>query len=116
MKRALPLLFFLTACQAAAPEAQAPAGARIACAVAGADAFSKNCEVVRVAREGETILTLIAPDGGFRRVAVSADGSAITAADGAQPARTGKGPGDEIEISIARDRYRLPAMGSAAGK
>lgn len=89
-------------------QADAAPGARAGCALDGADAFA-DCTVQRTSREGETTLTLIAPDGGFRRLAVAADGAGITAADGAEPARVGTGPAGEIEIAIARDRYRLPA-------
>lgn len=107
----LPLvLLLLAACDrspSAQGQAQAPA-VRAGCALDGADAFA-DCTVQRTSRERETTLTLIAPDGGFRRLAVAADGAGITAADGAEPARVRTGPAGKVEITIARDRYRLPA-------
>lgn len=108
----LPLVLLLLAGCDRAPSAQGEArtqpAVRAGCALDGADAFA-DCTVQRTSRERETTLTLIAPDGGFRRLAVAADGAGITAADGAEPARVGTGPAGEVEITIARDRYRLPA-------
>lgn len=83
-------------------------GVRAGCALNGAEAFG-DCTVQRTSLEAGAILTLIAPDGGFRRLAVAADGAGIMAADGAQAARVGTGPGGEVEVAIAGDRYRLPA-------
>lgn len=103
-------LLLLTACGGPdAPEAPPVAGVSSPCALAGAAEFSNRCRVVRSTVDGRTLLTLNGDDGSFRRVEVGADGAGIVAADGAQPARVGRGPGGEIEIAIARDRYRLPA-------
>lgn len=85
------------------------AGIAAPCALDGAEAFDAACRVVRTVADGRTILTLNAPDGGFRRVEVAADGSGIASADGAVPARTRTVATGEIEIAIAQDRYRLPA-------
>lgn len=108
----LPLVLLLLAACDRAPSAEgqahAPAGVRAGCALDGAAAFA-DCTVQRTSREGETTLTLIAPDGEFRRLAVAADDAGVTAADGAELARVGTGPAGEVEIAIARDRYRLPA-------
>lgn len=84
-------------------------GITVPCALAGATAFDSACRVVRTAVGGRTILTLNAPDGGFRRVEVAPNGSGIAAADGALPARTRTGGAGGMEIAIAQDRYRLPA-------
>lgn len=112
MRILLVALFLTTGCdRAAAPTAEAPRGTRTACALAGAAEFRDVCSVDRTTRDGEAILTLVAPDGGFRRVAVGSDGSAITAADGAEPAEVRTSPSGEVEVAIARDRYRLPATG-----
>lgn len=100
----------LTACGSeAADDPVQPEGTAMPCALAGADAFDGQCRVVRSVADGRTLLTLIAPDGGFRRVEVAADGSGIAAADGALPARTRVDGAGGIEIAIAQDRYRLPA-------
>lgn len=106
------LLLLLSGCQSElAPEAEAPAGTPMACAVAGAADFSEACTVSRSRQGEEVVLTIVAPDGGFRRVSVAADGAAVTAADGAEPALVRNGPEGAIEFSIAQDRYRLPAAG-----
>lgn len=110
--RFVALLLLLAGCHGEpAPEAEAPAGAPMTCAVAGAAEFGKNCTVSRSRRGAEVILTIVAPDGGFRRVAVAADGAAVTAADGAEPAVVRDAADGAIEFSIAADRYRLPAAG-----
>lgn len=111
MRSALVLLL-LAACQGnSAPEPVEPAGTPIACALAGAAEFVEACTVSR-SRQGETvILTIMAADGGFRRVAVSADGATLASADGAEAAQVRSGPGGAIEFAIAQDRYRLPAAG-----
>lgn len=106
--KALLLLFPLAACDGASVTPEAPAGVRVACALDGAQVFG-GCAVERASRGGETVLTLSAPDGGFRRLTVAADGGAIAAADGAEPARIAAGPSGEVEVTIASDRFRLPA-------
>lgn len=106
-----PLLVLLLAgCdRAQAPAEQAePAGARAACALNGSDAYA-DCQVLRTTGKDGATLTMIAPDGAFRRLAVATDGGTITAADGAEAARVGRGPGGEVEVTVAGDRYRLPA-------
>ena len=55
------------------------------------------------------VLTIRHPDGGFRRLRITADGRGVIAADGAEPARVSViGPAD-IEVAVGGDRYRLPA-------
>lgn len=107
--RVLPLLFLLAGCGPAEVADDPPTGTRLSCALAGAAEFGPGCRVVRSAVGGRPLLTLIAPDGGFRRVEVQANGAGIAAADGAEPARVADGSGGEIEIAIGADRYRLPA-------
>lgn len=108
--KCVPALLLLAACDAAkTPEPEKLVGVAAPCAVAGAAEFTSTCRVARAVVEGRTVLTLIAPDGGFHRVEVAADGSGVAAADGAEPARTRRGTNGEIEVAIAQDRYRLPA-------
>lgn len=108
--KVIAALLLLTACEReAAVEPTQVAGVAMPCALAGAETFDGACRVVRTVADGRTLLTLIAPDGGFRRVEVAADGSGIAAADGALPARTRADGAGGIEIAIAEDRYRLPA-------
>jgi hypothetical protein len=108
----MPLfLLLLAGCDRAQVPAEGPddpAGTPAACALNGSDALT-DCQVIRTTGEDGVTLTMIAPDGGFRRLAVAADGGTITTADGAQPARVGRGPGGEVEVAVAGDRYRLPA-------
>ena len=90
---------------------------RIECAIAGAETFEPVCAVERTTGPEGLILTIRAPNGGFRRLLVTRDGRGVVAADGAMAADvTPLGP-DRIEVSIEDDRYRLPAtVGPTAGQ
>ncbi len=54
------------------------------------------------------MLTVRHPDGGFRRFAVTSDGSGLVSADGAEPAAVSLRDGG-IEVVVGTDRYRFPA-------
>ncbi len=119
------LLVMLVACGEARPDA--PAGgeptaiarggeqaaaagaARLPCALANTGAFTPSCTVDRVERDAGVVLTLRHPDGGFRRLLVTEDGRGVWAADGAEPAQVALVGKNVIEVSVAGDRYRLPA-------
>jgi hypothetical protein len=82
---------------------------KLACAVSGASAFSRVCEIERSETEKGLLLTIRHPDGGFRRLIVVKDGRGVVVADGSEPAVvTPIGP-REIEVAVAGNRYRLPA-------
>ena len=81
---------------------------RIPCA-RGQAPLQPTCNVEQAQGEAGPILTLRHPDGGFRRLQVTQDGRGVVVADGAEPATVAViGPG-EIEVTVAGDRYRLPA-------
>jgi len=111
---------FLAGCGAGESPPPPRDSALISCALGGSDRFTRSCRAARTARtaRGErSQLVLSDPDGGFRRVTVSADGAGVVAADGAEPARIVRISGGEVEIAIAEDRYRLPASAAPpAGK
>jgi hypothetical protein len=87
----------------------AAAAGRIPCALAGADAFRLNCTMERVAgADGET-LVLGRPDAGYRRFRITSDGRGVIAADGADVASVTLIDDGQIEVTVATDRYRLPA-------
>ena len=81
-------------------------GTAISCALDGAAAFTEDCWYERTEREGERLLVIHRPDGGFRRLAL-ADGGGLTAADGADEANVTVADG-VAEVSLAGSRYRLP--------
>lgn len=87
---------------------------RIDCAIGGAAAFARDC----IAERAGNALIVHHPDGGFRRLLITADGRGVAAADGAQPARVTIVDGETIDVAIAGDRYRLPATvgGRARGR
>ena len=80
---------------------------RIACALAGAEAFTPDCGVERTSADGALVLVVRHPDGGFRRFAVVKDGRGLVLADGADHSRT-ELSGDRLEIRVGQDRYRFP--------
>ncbi|WP_238475417.1 hypothetical protein [Sphingomonas cavernae] len=102
----------LTACggQGAGEDAGAADAGRIECAAAGESAFRSDCTVERSKDDaGALILTVSHPDGAFRRLRVVDDGRGVVAADGAEEAQVSVIAGGGIEVSLAGERYRLPA-------
>ena len=82
---------------------------RIACAIGDAD-YADVCSIDRARARDGTVLTIRHPDGGFRRLNLSADGQTVSAADGAAPVEVlARGEGG-TEVAIADVRYRLPAI------
>lgn len=82
---------------------------RVQCALAGATAFARVCEIERTETDRGLVLTIRHPDGGFRRLLVTKDGRGVVAADGAEPAIVTIVDPREIEVALAGDHYRLPA-------
>jgi hypothetical protein len=78
---------------------------RIDCRAEGSAAFERNCIVETEGR----MLTIRKPDGGFRRLRITDDGSGVAAADGAEPAIVTLLPDGRIEVAIGGDLFRLPA-------
>lgn len=81
----------------------------IPCAIGGATEFAKLCTYET--KNGEQGLTIIVRhnDGAFRRLLVTKDGN-VVAADGADEASFSMLGTDGIEVTIAGDRYQLPAV------
>ncbi len=100
----------LAKAEAEADRMRAEAGDdKLACAVSGATAFARVCDLERSETDKGLLLTVHHPDGGFRRLLVVKDGRGVIAADGAEAAVvTPIGP-KEIEVVLAGNRYRIPA-------
>jgi hypothetical protein len=107
--RRSPLLLALAAAACGDGAVPQPADDKIDCALAGSPGFDRICRVERTAGAQGLILTLRAPDGGFRRLLVTSDGRGVVSADGAEPARVTVLGAGAIEVAIGTDRYRLPA-------
>ncbi len=110
------LLLALAACSGsdATPEratrAEGSSGEdNIACALAGSQAFAPVCAVEQGQGEEGAILTLLHPDGGFRRLLIAQDGRGVVSADGIDLATVTPVADALIEVAVGGDRYRLPA-------
>lgn len=91
-------------------ESPPPPGDPLSCRLAGQAAFADGCTLEWLpGRAGADRPFLIHhADGGFRRFALSADGSSLDVADGSQPL-TGEGPsGGVLTVQVGGDAYRLP--------
>lgn len=106
MRAAAGLALLLVACSPKASDA--PAGDLIDCAIGGAVDFSHDCSVERSEQNGDAVLIVHQPDGGFHRFTVLDGGKSVGAADGAQ-ALAVAGNGEGVDVSIDGDRYRFPA-------
>ena len=102
-------ILLLAACSPASEQtAAAEADNLIECALSGDPGFARECLVEQSQVDGETILVVRHPDGGFRRFAVTGDGRGVATADGAQRAEVSLHDGG-IEVAVGTDRYRFPA-------
>jgi hypothetical protein len=100
----------LTSCgDADDPAAIEKGQARISCALDGQQGFTEDCLVRRGKGGAGVVLTLSGPSGSFRRLLVTSDGRGVIAADGADAAVVTPIGSGMIEVSIAGDKYRLPA-------
>jgi hypothetical protein len=117
MGHALPILTALALCACGDPDgarkdalaAAAEQSDKVDCATEGATRFERVCSVERSSGPEGLILTVRSPSGSFRRLLVTNDGRGVIAADGADPANVTLLGDERIEVTIAGDRYRLPA-------
>jgi len=106
MRVAAGFALLLSACS---PNASTvPAGDLVDCALAGAAQFSHDCSVERSAQNGDPVLVVHHPNGGFRRFTVLDGGRSVGAADGAQALAVAAN-GQWVDVAADNDRYRFPA-------
>ena len=98
----LPLV--LVAC---AGEEAASESANVECALSGAAGFAPDCTMERQDVDGQRLLIVRHPDGGFRRFELGVPGRGIITADGMEQAAVDRGEG-LVEVRVGADRYRLP--------
>lgn len=106
---AFTALLTLTACGGGVKNDVDPAAERVECALDGAQDFAKDCTVERSGGEEGLVLTIGRNDKGYRRFVVPTDGRGIVAADGSDAAKVSVTGDNQVEVTIGRDRYRLPA-------
>ncbi len=105
MRRAVPLCLCLLA---SCTESEAlPVGAAIECALDGAAGFAAVCSMERQDRDGQRLLVVRHPDGGFRRFELGVPERGMITADGMEQAIVERGDG-LVEVRVGADRYRLP--------
>ncbi len=97
----------LAACSSGSAPAVAEGGEHIACALGKDAQFAPACAVDRAEPDGEKILVVRHPDGGFRRFTVLKDGHGLAAADGAAAAQVAIAD-NLLEVTVGEDRYRFP--------
>ena len=90
---------------ACAPAAE---GAAVACGPAGGP-LDRSCGLERVG----DLLTLRQPNGGFRRLAIVADGQGFASADGAEEVVLTDGGAGIVEATVGGWTYRLPVTAGA---
>lgn len=83
---------------------------KIACALAGATDFRRNCTSERIASQDGEILVIRHPDGGFRRFNILTDGRGLSPAQGFDETKIRILDDGLIELHSGDDRYRLPAQ------
>ena len=100
-----------TAADGASPSAGVNAARqedRVRCALQGAEAFEAVCtRELAEGTDGE-VWVIRHPDGGFRRFVLIDTGRRIATADGAEEVIASR-QGPDLEVRVARDRYRFPA-------
>ena len=106
---AVATFLLLTACSPADEDEKIARSEPIACLLPGASDYKPLCTVERAASPDGTVLTVRAPDGGFRRLLVVKDGRGVIAADGAEPVRVAAAGTDGIAVTAGDIAYRLPA-------
>jgi hypothetical protein len=100
----------LAGCSSGSAPTQAAGAEHIACALAGAQQFTPDCAVERLAKaqDGDDVVLVRHPDGGFRRFVLIDGGTRIATADGvAEVQAVTVGP--DLEVTVEQDRYRFPS-------
>lgn len=82
----------------------------VPCSLDGQVGFKQRCTTEKTSGAGGTILTIRAPDGGFRRFRVLPDGRGLEAADGFDQTEIRLLSNNRIEVTAGDDRYILPAQ------
>lgn len=106
---AIALMLGLAACSPDVDQPQAEEGApTIDCALGEGSEFAPVCMVEREEIDGQKVLTVRHPDGGFRRFVQLDDGRGLEELDGADTV-TRSLDDTTLVISVGPDRYRFDA-------
>ncbi len=100
----------LIACSEQVDQPQAEEGApTIECALGEGSDFASECMVEREEIDGQMVLTVRHPDGGFRRFVQLDDGRGLVEMDGADEVNRSLDD-NTLEIAVGADRYRFTAQ------
>lgn len=86
-----------------------PNAETVACALDGAADFANDCTIERSGSAEGLVLTIGREDKGYRRFIVTKDGTGVRAADGAEAATVAIVENGMVDVSVGKDKYRLPA-------
>lgn len=106
----LALLAVIAGC---AQGAEQQDGEPIYCALGGAKDFKPVCRLERTTIDRQAVLVVRHPDGGFRRLTISADGQHLDALDGAEAGQSAL-KGDRFEVILGGEKYVIPVAAPAA--
>ena len=96
-----------------APDEDKPTQAgngKVECALAGSESFDRVCSTEQISANGDVMLVIRHPDGGFRRFNILTDGRGLAPADGFDETRISLLDNNMIAVESGDDRYRLPAL------
>lgn len=106
---AAALTFCTAACSKDVDQPQAEEGApTIECSLGEGSDFGPDCMVEREEIDGQTVLTVRHPDGGFRRFVQLNDGQGLAELDGADEVNRSL-DGSTLVIEVGQDSYRFDA-------
>ena len=89
---------------------QAASNGKVECALAGSDSFERVCSTEQISANGDVMLVIRHPDGGFRRFNILTDGRGLAPADGFDETRISLLDNNMIAVESGDDTYRLPAL------
>lgn len=98
----------LTACSSGNNQRD-PNAELVDCALDGAADLSEDCTVERSGTSEGMVLTVGREDKGYRRLLVTKDGTGVRTADGAETASIAVAENNMVDVTVGKDRYRLPA-------
>lgn len=93
---------------ACAPQSGAPEGEAVDCALGPGAAFTRDCTLEAATAPEEAVFVIHHPDGVFRRFILSRATGEFVMADGAEALDAFTDQDGTVELTVSKDRYRIP--------